>query len=276
MKPKMKTKNSLLLTMTISLSVLLLGACLRTNHDALQGTSWLLTEINGAQPVNGTTLTIEFGEEQISGSAGCNLFGGKYTIKGEKIQFETIFNTEMACVDPEGVMEQEQAYLNYLRRIDHFTFRESELTLITTDDQQLAYTPYVPTVLLNPAGDTGEGVSIEVTGDVQDTASTSHLSPAYGFNVYQDPETGISILNPESWIVTGIVEGEHAILQSYLEDKYVGGEAREEVDTKCDLNIQPKGISADELIEQWKSSRMTIVLSEKPFSLNSDLLGTRF
>lgn len=272
----MKTKNSLLLTVTISLSVLLLGACLRTNPEALQGTAWLLTEMNGTLPINGTTLTIELGEEQISGSAGCNHFGGKYTINGDKIQFETIFNTEMACVDPEGVMEQEQAYLNYLRRINHFTFHESELTLITTDNQQLTYTPYVPTVPINPTRDTGDGVYIEATGDVQDTASTSYISPAYDFNVYQGPETGISILIPESCILTGIVEGEQAILQSYPEGKYVGGEAREERDTKCHLNIQPNGISSDELIEQWKSSPVTTIQSEKPFSLNSGQIGTRF
>lgn len=225
MKPKMKTRNSLLLIMTISISVLLLGACLQTNQKALQGTAWLLTEMNGTPPMNGTTLTIEFTGEQISGSAGCNHFGGRYTINGEKIQFEAIFNTEMACMDPEGVMEQEQAYLYYLQRVNRFTVSESELILMTTDDQQLTYIPYVPPVPGSPTGDSGDSAYIEAKGELQDTASTSYTSPSYDFTVDQDPETGISILIPEGWILTGIVKGDHAILQSYPEDKYIGGES---------------------------------------------------
>ena len=48
---------------------------------------------------------------------------------------------------------------------------------------------------------------------------------------------------PESWVVTGVVPGQFAILQSYPEDKYVGGEAREPGDTKCDLTIRPPDVS---------------------------------
>ena len=100
--------------------------------------------------------------------------------------------------------------------------------------------------------------------------------PSDGFNPYQDPQTGISVYIPESWIVTSIIEGEYAILQSYPEDKYVGGERREDGDTKCDLSIRSEGDRVEELIEQWKSNDMTTIVSEEEFNFQSGLSGQRF
>jgi hypothetical protein len=54
--------------------------------------------------------------------------------------------------------------------------------------------------------------------------------------------------------ITGVIEGEYAILQSYPEDKYVGGEGREPGDTKCDLNIRSTGTNMAELIQQWQTN----------------------
>jgi hypothetical protein len=86
---------------------------------------------------------------------------------------------------------------------------------------------------------------------------------------------GVSVYIPESWIVTGVVPGEFAILQSYPESKYVGGEALEQGDTKCDLNIRPPGTTAADLIQQWKSDPNTIIVSESEVVLQSGQLGTR-
>ena len=87
---------------------------------------------------------------------------------------------------------------------------------------------------------------------VPSPTSLPDLTPPEGWNPYQDPVTGISVYMPEDWIVTGIIEGEYAILQSYPEDKYIGGELLEDGDTKCDLSIRPEGDRAEELIEGWK------------------------
>jgi hypothetical protein len=102
------------------------------------------------------------------------------------------------------------------------------------------------------------------------------FEPPEGFNRYQDPVTDISVYIPENWIVTGIVEGEYAILQSYPEDKYVGGERREPGDTKCDLSVRPVGATMDEMISQWRSNEMTTIVSEELFEFSSGLVGKRF
>ena len=67
----------------------------------------------------GTEVTAEFGKDgKLTGSAGCN--------------------TEMACTGPQGVMEQEQAYLSALPRAVKYTVEGSRLSLLTAHDTFVA------------------------------------------------------------------------------------------------------------------------------------------
>ena len=274
----MKTKSFLtLLTVTaVSVLTLALASCTGGNQDNLRGTNWVLNEIHGVQPMHGTVLTIEFAEEQISGNAGCNHFGGNYTIDGETIWLESIYSTEMACMEPEGAMDQEQVYLEALRSAVRFTQTETELVIFDASERELKFEPYDTIAADGSTGGQNDSVQIDAPPEVPDVEPTISIAPPWEYHRYQDPVTGITVFIPWGWIVTGIIEGEYAILQSYPEDKYVGGEARQEGDTKCDLNIKPLGTSSEELIEQWKASPMTTILSEEPFRLNSGQEGTRF
>lgn len=114
------------------------------------------------------------------------------------------------------------------------------------------------------------------TPAIQPPTETPVVEPPVGFIEYQDSEVGVSIYIPGSWTVTGVIAGQYAIFSSYPEDKYVGGGKRESGDTKCDLNIRPQGISADDLIQQWKSNDMTTILSEQEIILSSGEPGFRF
>ena len=55
--------------------------------------------------------------------------------------------------------------------------------------------------------------------------------------------------------------------------KYVGGGRREPEDTKCDLNIQPAGTNAGELIQQWESNELTTIVSDEEIALQSGSVG---
>ena len=101
------------------------------------------------------------------------------------------------------------------------------------------------------------------------------FEPPAGFKQYQDSVTGISVYVPESWVVTGIVPGQFAILQSYPEDKYVGGEARELGDTKCDLTIRPPDVSVVDAIQALRSDTFATIVSEQEIVLQSGELGIR-
>lgn len=77
-----------------------------------------------------TNITLEFEEKnEFSGSAGCNHYFGSYTIEEEnKISMGTIGSTEMWC-QGEGIMEQENQYLDSLRDVKSFKVEEDHLKL---------------------------------------------------------------------------------------------------------------------------------------------------
>ena len=77
----------------------------------IRGISWTLVEVDGTtvDPAGtnrpATLLLDEDG--RASGSAGCNQFGGPYTITDDEIRFGAIAMTRMACPDR---MDVETAY----------------------------------------------------------------------------------------------------------------------------------------------------------------------
>jgi heat shock protein HslJ len=103
----------------ILILVSLFGCSPKTNE--LAGTSWELVSLNGKDLIEGTAITLEFSETYLSGQMGCNGYGGspgtgKYTSKTNgRFQLEHPFAvTVQLCTEPEGIMEQEAAYIETL------------------------------------------------------------------------------------------------------------------------------------------------------------------
>jgi heat shock protein HslJ len=83
---------------------------------SLEGTEWVLVSLQGNSPLAGTHIWLVFEGEQARGSAGCNQYGGPYTVTGMgALTFQEFDITEQACLEPEGVMEQETVYIAALR-----------------------------------------------------------------------------------------------------------------------------------------------------------------
>ena len=101
--------------------------------------------------------------------------------------------------------------------------------------------------------------------------------PPTGFKQYQDLVAGVSVFIPEGWVVSDVVPGRHAVLQSYPEDKYVGGEAPDPADTRCDLRIRPPDIDVAGYIQQLESSEppVTTIVSQGEIVLGSGKPGIR-
>ena len=239
-----------------------------------EGREWVLTDLNGGALLIEHRPTILFEDGQVSGSTGCNSYGGTYQIDGRSIGFKDIYQTEMACLDPPGRMAQESHYLDLLQMTESYEISENILTFFSGSDAVLVF--QIPSEEPISSESTIEPTEVPTEILVQTATPMPALTPPKGFNPYRDPQTGVSIYIPESWIVTGIVEGQYAILQSYPEDKYVGGEMRAEGDTKCDLSIRSEGERAEDLIQQWQSDSMTTIVSTDEFSTASGLVGQRF
>jgi heat shock protein HslJ len=93
-----------------------LAACGGRGDDVLRDTAWELVSLAGSDLIPGTTITLKFAtatdsEPVVSGSAGCNTYGGSYKASEESLTLSGVYATERACMEPEGVMAQEQAYL---------------------------------------------------------------------------------------------------------------------------------------------------------------------
>lgn len=84
----------------------------------LIGPVWLLTSIapDGdlvSSVLAGTQITAEFGKDgTVSGEAGCNRFFGQYSADEGTIEIGSLGLTKMYCSTPDGVMDQEQAFID--------------------------------------------------------------------------------------------------------------------------------------------------------------------
>lgn len=272
----MKTQEFIFLSIIFAI---ILSACAGSDmadQPDLEGATWVLTSYNQSHPIEGTQLTIRFEGDQISGNAGCNHYGGSYQIKGNMISFNDLFNTEMACIEPVGVMEQEHNYLELLRSAQRFELIKGLLTIFTSSQQILSFetqqaSPITPT--LSP--EQPAPVTPPPTVEPSDPPPTSFPEPPAGFREYRDSVVGVSVYIPESWVVTGVIDGQQAVFQSYPTNKYIGGEMLEPGDTKCDLNVRPSGTSIADLIQQWKSAPTSTLISEAEIVLQSRQPGIR-
>lgn len=79
--------------------------------NPLDGTSWLLVSLEERAPIAGTEIAVVFEAGSVQGSSGCNHFGASYRISGDRIEIREIESTLMGCIEPEGAMEQEQAFV---------------------------------------------------------------------------------------------------------------------------------------------------------------------
>lgn len=108
--------------------------------EGLAGTAWVVTGYNnGRQAVvsvlNGTELTMEFSADgRVAGSAGCNRYTGSFSQDGKELGFGPTAATRRMCVEPEGVMEQEQQFLEALETVATARQEADRLELRTGDD----------------------------------------------------------------------------------------------------------------------------------------------
>ncbi len=106
----------------------------------LKNTSWQITAFNnGNQAVTSilpeSEITINFKNDgTIEGNAGCNIFSGNYLTEGVAISVRNIQSTEKACLQPDGIMEQETQFLIALNSIKTYRIEGNNLEFRNADD----------------------------------------------------------------------------------------------------------------------------------------------
>jgi heat shock protein HslJ len=135
----MNTKKLLPLLALAGLLAVTLAAC-TSSEDSLDGTSWMLTALPHDSLLPDTAIDLNFQGDELSGSAGCNHYFGSYQINGSEITISDVGATEMFCVDPDGIMEQESGYLAALSDAETFQLSGKQLQIVGPTGDTLTYT----------------------------------------------------------------------------------------------------------------------------------------
>ena len=108
---------------------------------ALEGTVWHLTGYNTGSAISSliidTRITVTLSDGQIEGSAGCNGYFASYALDGSHLEMGPVANTEMYCMEPEGVMDQEMDYLVALAMADMYEIDRDTLTIFNAEGMRL-------------------------------------------------------------------------------------------------------------------------------------------
>ena len=100
----------------------------------LENTSWQASGINngrGGVVSSATTprVVAMFVDGKVSGSAGCNNYSASYEISNSLITIGPVMTSRQQCAEPEGIMAQEQEFLQALAAATHYTLTADRLEL---------------------------------------------------------------------------------------------------------------------------------------------------
>ncbi|MBP1928775.1 heat shock protein HslJ [Methanolinea mesophila] len=88
---------------------------------------WYIADGSPRTVVPGTAVSAEFGSEnRLTGTAGCNHYFAEYLVSGDTLTVGAAGRTEMYCT-PDGVMEQEDTYLDLLSAAAGFRVQGDDL-----------------------------------------------------------------------------------------------------------------------------------------------------
>ena len=111
--------------------------------DSFEDEAWVVSEADtgsgAVQPLAGTVLTAIFDDGSLSGTSGCNSYFTSYATDGDSIGVGPIGSTMAFCNEPEGVMDQESAYLSLLEKADRYERDDDTLTLLQDDTVLIIY-----------------------------------------------------------------------------------------------------------------------------------------
>ena len=159
--------------------------------QTLEGSSWILTTLNGDAPLPETAITANFAEDgTVSGSDGCNVYNAAYQVDGNNISITPGVSTIMACVEP--VMNQATEYLTALESAATYQIQGDTLELRDAGGNVVATFAAQPTSLAGTSWDViaynnGRGGVVSVIIGTELTAvfgQDGSLTGSAGCNTY--------------------------------------------------------------------------------------------
>lgn len=148
----------------------------------LAGTNWTLSSLNGALPVSGTSVTLQFGDDgTVFGTDGCNRYNTTYTQDNSNLTINqsTGISTMMAC--EEAVMNQATAYMAALAETNNFIASGNQLNL-RKGDQVLA--TFVSGIADTAESETAPEMKDDLAGTNWILSTLNHELPISGTTIF--------------------------------------------------------------------------------------------
>ena len=128
------------------LSISLITGCGGGANSIFEDSKWFLSSYgeqgNLKALIDGTEITATFDSSKVelTGSAGCNTYFARYEVDGSELFILEMASTEMACLSPAGVMQQEQEFLSIITSTQSFEADATTLTIFCSGGLQLNFT----------------------------------------------------------------------------------------------------------------------------------------
>ncbi|MEP6986033.1 MAG: META domain-containing protein, partial [Chloroflexota bacterium] len=101
----------------------------------LAGVHWVLVSMGPtAAPVAAiadTAVNIDFTQQGVSGSSGCNQYSGTFIYNNNTLSFSPLVSTQLACAD--NIMAQESAYVAALQSATGYQIANGQLQITYAD-----------------------------------------------------------------------------------------------------------------------------------------------
>ena len=197
----------------------------------LAGVVWQATNYNNGREavvgmLEGTEITAIFGDDgSLSGSAGCNNYITGYSVDGDQITIELAATTMMMCAEPEGIMEQEAAYLAALTTAATFSINGDVLEMRTADDAMaVLYRVDTASVVIEPTASADPDPVVEdaAAAPIEFAAAAAAATPSgrvtapAGVNIRMGPGTQYPIVGVAPLDAQGEIIGRSADSQWWV------------------------------------------------------------
>lgn len=107
------------------------------------GNEWVLKQLDGKRPMVNSRVTLTFADDgRAVGHAGVNRYFSTYElVEIGQLRFAAIGSTRMYRDKPEGLMEQENRYLELLSEVDSYHLRRNRLFMLKDGKRLLQFEP---------------------------------------------------------------------------------------------------------------------------------------
>lgn len=123
-------------TVELSLGDETIAGCGGAPVDLLIGRTWVVEDIAGAGPIDGSRVTLGFGTDgRVAGAGGCNRWFAGFDLTGETLSIGQSGATMMAC--PEAIMVQEQRFFAALAQVTGFDIDETGALVLRSPESAL-------------------------------------------------------------------------------------------------------------------------------------------